>query len=204
VHPPHIRIGQIESFSLGKIPNYITPFVSAIAGNFEVPFFVLTGQGEGANKATAQVIVDFVYQTIEPLQQTQAIFGYLPESVMHRISDALAESRSKVFGVVTFYSFFSTVPRGKHLIRVCLGTACYVLGAKEVLTAMKEELGIDVGQTTEDRLFSLDVGRCFGACGLAPILTIDEDVHKRVRPEDIPGILATVRNRQPAGQEEKA
>ena len=69
---------------------------------------------------------------------------------------------------------------------------------------MKEELGIDVGQTTEDRLFSLDVGRCFGACGLAPILTIDEDVHKRVRPEDIPGILATVRNRQPAGQEEKA
>ena len=138
------------------------------------------------------------------LQQAQAIFGYLPESVMHRISDALGEPRSKVFGVVTFYSFFSTVPRGKYLIRVCLGTACYVLGAKEVLAAMKEQLGIDVGQTTEDRLFSLDVGRCFGACGLAPILTIDEDVHKRVRPEDIPGILAAVRNRQAAGQEEKA
>jgi NADH:ubiquinone oxidoreductase subunit E len=138
------------------------------------------------------------------LQQAQAIFGYLPESVMHRISDALGEPRSKVFGVVTFYSFFSTAPRGKHLVRVCLGTACYVLGAKEVLTALKEELGINVGQTTEDRMFSLAVGRCFGACGLAPVLTIDEDVHKRVRPGDIPDILATIRNRGAAEGEEKA
>ncbi len=80
VHPNHIRVGQIESFSLGKIPNYISPFLEAISGNFEVPFFVLTGKGEGANKATAQVIVDFVYQTIEPLQQAQAM--YFEESIL--------------------------------------------------------------------------------------------------------------------------
>jgi hypothetical protein len=99
-----------------------------------------------------------------------------------------------VAGVVGFYSFFSTVPRGRHLIRVCLGTACYVRGGKLVLDALKQELCIDVGGTTEDRLFSLDVGRCFGACGLAPTIMVGEEVRQRVKPARIRAILAEYRN----------
>ena len=92
--------------------------------------------------------------------------------------------------MVSFYSFFSTVPRGKHLIRVCLGTACYVRGGMQVLEALKKKLGIDVGETTEDREFSLEVARCFGACGLAPAVTINDDVHHRVRAARIGQMLA--------------
>jgi NADH:ubiquinone oxidoreductase subunit E len=95
-----------------------------------------------------------------------------------------------VTGVVSFYSFFSTVPRGKHLIRVCLGTACYVRGSLAVLEALKKDLGIDVGGTTENREFSLAVARCFGACGLAPVITVDDDVHHRVKPSRIGLVLA--------------
>jgi NADH:ubiquinone oxidoreductase subunit E len=95
--------------------------------------------------------------------------------------------------VVGFYSFFSTVPRGKHLVRVCLGTACYVRGGKDVLQSLKDNLGIDVGDTTADRNFSLDVGRCFGACGLAPVIMVDDDVHQRVKPSKIAALLAQYR-----------
>ena len=131
---------------------------------------------------------------IPVLQIAQGIFGYLPENVLKRIALALGKSYSEVAGVVGFYSFFSTVPRGKHLIRVCLGTACYVRGGKLVLDALKQELGIDVGGTTEDRLFSLDVGRCFGACGLAPTIMVGEEVRQRVKPARIRAILAEYRN----------
>ena len=93
-------------------------------------------------------------------------------------------------GVVSFYSFFSTTPRGKYMVRACLGTACYVRGGKDVLDSLKNELGIDVGETTEDQLFSLDVGRCFGACGLAPVIMINDDVHQRVKPSKIGEIIA--------------
>jgi NADH:ubiquinone oxidoreductase subunit E len=82
------------------------------------------------------------------------------------------------------------VPRGKHIVRVCLGTACYVRGGNEVLRSFRETLGIDVGETTEDRMFSLEVGRCFGACGLAPVVVIDDDVHQRVKPSGVKDILA--------------
>jgi NADH:ubiquinone oxidoreductase subunit E len=91
--------------------------------------------------------------------------------------------------VVSFYSFFTTVPRGKHLVRACLGTACYVRGGKEVLQALKSHLGIEVGETTSDRQFSLDVGRCFGACGLAPVIMVDDDVHQSVKPAKLAKIL---------------
>jgi NADH:ubiquinone oxidoreductase subunit E len=131
---------------------------------------------------------------IPVLQIAQGIFGYLPENVLKRIALALGKSYSEVAGVVGFYSFFSTVPRGKHLIRVCLGTACYVRGGKLVLDALKQELGIDVGGTTEDRLFSLDVGRCFGACGLAPTIMVGEEVRQRVKPARIRAILEEYRN----------
>jgi NADH:ubiquinone oxidoreductase subunit E len=130
---------------------------------------------------------------IPVLQIAQGLFGYLPESALKRIAKALNKSYGEVAGVVTFYSFFTTVPRGKHLVRVCLGTACYVRGGKQVLEAMRHELGIDVGQTTADRRFSLDIARCFGACGLAPAIMIDEDVHQRVKPVKVREILARYR-----------
>ncbi|MCL2119924.1 MAG: NAD(P)H-dependent oxidoreductase subunit E [Planctomycetaceae bacterium] len=126
---------------------------------------------------------------IPVLQITQGIFGYLPEAALQKIAAAFDKSYTEVAGVVSFYSFFTTVPRGKHTVRVCLGTACYVRGGKEVLSALKQTLDIDVGQTTGDRLFSLDVGRCFGACGLAPVVMIDDDVYQRVKPAAIAKIL---------------
>lgn len=119
---------------------------------------------------------------IPVLQIAQTLFGYLPETALRRIGAALGKSASEVAGVVGFYSFFATTPRGKHLIRVCLGTACYVRGGKQVLESLKKCLRIDVGETTPDRLFTLEVARCFGACGLAPAVMIDGDVHQRVKP----------------------
>ena len=130
---------------------------------------------------------------IPVLQIAQGIFGYLPEKVLKHIALHLEKSYSEVAGVVGFYSFFSTVPRGKHLVRVCLGTACYVRGGKQLLEAFKQELGIDVGGTTPDGLFSLEVARCFGACGLAPTVMIDEDVHQRVKPPRVRAILDSYR-----------
>ncbi len=130
---------------------------------------------------------------IPVLQIAQTIFGYLPEHVLKKISRTLDKPYSEVAGVVSFYSFFSTVPRGKYVVRVCLGTACYVRGGNNVLGALKKELSIDVGETTEDRLFSLDVGRCFGACGLAPVIMINDDVHQRVKPAKIAEILKEYR-----------
>jgi NADH:ubiquinone oxidoreductase subunit E len=126
---------------------------------------------------------------IPVLQITQTMFGYLPESALKKISLGLNKPFSEVAGVVGFYSFFSTTPRGEHLIRVCLGTACYVRGGKQVLDSIKKHLGIDVGETTPDRKFSLEVARCFGACGLAPAITVDDDIHQRVKPARIQEIL---------------
>lgn len=130
---------------------------------------------------------------IPALQATQQMFGYLPESALKQIAVAFDKPYSEVTGVVSFYSFFSTVPRGKHLVRVCLGTACYVRGGKEVLASLRKELEIEVGATTPDRLFSLDVGRCFGACGIAPVVMVDDEVHQRVRPNKIAAMLAPYR-----------
>ena len=130
---------------------------------------------------------------IPVLQVAQAMFGYLPEAALRKISAALGKPYSEVAGVVTFYSYFTTVPRGKHLVRVCLGTACYVRGGKEVLASLKASLGVEVGETTPDRFFSLDVGRCFGACGLAPVIMIDDDVHQRVKPARVAKILENYR-----------
>jgi NADH:ubiquinone oxidoreductase subunit E len=137
---------------------------------------------------------------IPALQVCQRMFGYLPKSALREISEAFDKPYSEVAGVVSFYSFFSTVPRGKHMVRVCLGTACYVRGGKEVLESLKKELGINVGETTEDRLFSLDVGRCFGACGLAPVIMVDDDVHQRVKPAKVGELLVEYREEAAAVQ----
>jgi NADH:ubiquinone oxidoreductase subunit E len=139
---------------------------------------------------------------ISVLQIAQNMFGYLPESALKKISIKLNKPFSEVAGVVGFYSFFSTQPRGKYLVRVCLGTACYVRGGKEVLNALKKELKIDVGQTTEDRIFSLDIGRCFGACGLAPVIMVNEDVHQRVKPVKIAELRDIYRNKENGNKKE--
>jgi NADH-quinone oxidoreductase subunit E len=126
---------------------------------------------------------------IPVLQIAQGIFGYLPDSALYRVAAGLGKSYSEVAGVVGFYNFFSTTPRGRHTIRVCLGTACYVRGSKRVLESFKHALGIDVGETTPNRQFSLEVARCLGACGIAPACLVDDTVHQSIRPNQIPDIL---------------
>ncbi len=135
------------------------------------------------------------------LQTAQNLFGYLPKTVLKHISRRLKIPYSQVSGVVSFYSFFTTNPQGKNLVRVCLGTACYVRGGKEVLSSMEKALGIHVGETTQDRMFSLEVGRCFGACGLAPVVMINNDVHQRVKPAKIRELLSHYRDAQEEGKE---
>lgn len=126
---------------------------------------------------------------IPVLQTAQNLFGYLPDKALRLISKELKKPYSEVAGVVGFYSYFSTTPKGKYTIRICLGTACYVRGGQDVLRAMQKELNIDVGGTTPDRKFSLEVGRCFGACGLAPVVMVDDQTFQRVRPNKISEIL---------------
>lgn len=123
------------------------------------------------------------------LQLTQKMYGYLPEKALKKISKHLNIPISEVAGVVGFYSFFSTKPKGKNVVRVCQGTACYVRGGHEVLHAVKNELKIEVGETTPDRQFSLEVGRCFGACGLAPVVMVNNDVVQRLKPSKVAEVL---------------
>jgi len=143
-----------------------------------------------------EVIVDYDQKEsnlIQILHMAQAIFGYVPAEVQHFISDQMELSVSKVNSVLTFYSFFSTQPKGKYSVSICLGTACYVRGGKEVLNKLKSVLGIDVGATTEDKVFSLSVMRCIGACGLAPAMTINTKVYKQVNPNKIQRILGMLK-----------
>ena len=130
------------------------------------------------------------------LQEAQAIFGYLPLPVQKTIAEGLNISLSEVYGVATFYSQFSLKPKGKYKISVCLGTACYVKGSDKILQEVEKELGIKVGECTEDGLFSIDSCRCVGACGLAPVMMINEDVHGRLKPEMVKGILDSYRREE--------
>ena len=127
---------------------------------------------------------------IEVLHRAQHIFGYLPKEVQTFVADKLNLPVSKVYGVVTFYSFFTTEPRGKNVINVCMGTACFVRGAGDVLKEFEKELSIKSGQTTEDMKFTLDSLRCVGACGLAPVLTINDKVYGHCTPDQVKSILA--------------
>ena len=130
-------------------------------------------------------------ELINVLHKTQEAFGYLPAEVQQVIAGELKISAAKVYGVVTFYSFFTMQPKGKHKIAVCLGTACYVRGAEKVVDELKKELNIKVGEVTPDGEFSLDCLRCVGACGLAPVMMIGEKVYGHVDPKEIKGILAS-------------
>ena len=124
------------------------------------------------------------------LHEAQEIYGYLPISVQKIVAEGLNIPLAEVYGVVTFYTQFSLKPKGEYKISVCLGTACYVKGSNLVLDEILKDLKVGVGECTEDGKFSVDACRCIGARGLAPVLTINEDVYGRLVPEDIPGILA--------------
>jgi len=124
------------------------------------------------------------------LQEAQEIFGCVPMDVQEIIADGLGTTLSEVYGVTTFYSQFSLQPRGEYVVGVCLGTACYVKGSQKVLDKVASELDVRVGRTTNDGKFTLQATRCLGACGLAPVMMINDEVYGRLTPDEIPGILA--------------
>lgn len=123
------------------------------------------------------------------LHETQELFGYLPEEAQKKISEALDISMAEIYGVATFYSRFTLKPRGQHTVSVCLGTACYVKNSQGVIEKVMNELKIKAGDTTDDGLFTLEATRCIGCCGLAPVMTVGDDVYGKIVPEDVPDIL---------------
>ena len=128
--------------------------------------------------------------TLAILQKAQDIYGYLPEEVQRHIALSLGIPFSEVYGIATFYAQFQLNPKGEHPVSVCLGTACYVKGSGKIMEKLEEMLGIPSGGITEDLKFSLDATRCIGACGLAPVMTVGDDVYGRLDPNMLKGILA--------------
>ncbi len=126
---------------------------------------------------------------IPVLHKAQEIYGYLPIEVQEMISEGLDVPLAEIYGIVTFYTQFSINPKGKYQIGICLGTACYVKGSGDILEKVKEILGIEVGECTPDGLFSIDATRCIGACGLAPVMTINDDVYGRLVVDDVADII---------------
>jgi NADP-reducing hydrogenase subunit HndA len=147
---------------------------------------------EGRMKKLEEIINEHKTQDgalIPILHEAQELFGYLPEEVQQKIADGLGISLAEVYGVATFYSRFTLTPKGRYNIQLCLGTACYVKGADKILEKLEELLGIKVGETTPDGKFSIEGARCVGACGLAPVMVINEEVYGKVTPEMVKGIL---------------
>ena len=128
------------------------------------------------------------------LSDIQKEFGYIPLEVQELVSEKIGVPVAEIYGVVTFYSFFSLNPKGKYVIGVCLGTACYVKGSQQVIDKFSEILDIKAGETSKDGLFTLDALRCIGACGIAPALTINGKVYPKVQVSDVPGIVQEYRN----------
>ncbi len=129
-------------------------------------------------------------EVINVLHKVQGEFGYLPAEVQELVAKELGIPVSRVYGIVSFYSFFTMTPKGEHPISVCLGTACYVRGAEKVLDELKRQLGIGVGEVTPDGKFSLNCLRCVGACGLAPVIEVGEKVYGRMTPDRVKDVLA--------------
>jgi len=124
------------------------------------------------------------------IQAAQGIYGYMPEEVQKMVAEGMGVSPAEIYGIVTFYSQFSLTPKGKYKISICLGTACYVIGAGQILERFEKELGIKDGECTPDGKFSLDSARCVGACGLAPVISINEDVYGKLDESMVPDILS--------------
>ena len=127
---------------------------------------------------------------MKALQKAQEIYGYLPQEIQIRIAETFDVPLSEIYGIATFYSQFNLYPRGEYKIGICLGTACYVKGSGDILERFKTKLGIEPGQTTPDRKFTLEATRCIGCCGLAPVLTVNDEVYGKVTPDDVVKILA--------------
>ncbi len=159
----------------------------------------------GARAALPPEIVTFIEQVrqgpepasqlISVLHKVQGHFGHLGVAQMNAVAQLMQVPSSTVTGVATFYHFFRLKPGGKFLINVCLGTACYVKGASAVAERLKEELGVDFGETSKDGMFTLESARCLGTCGLAPVIMIGADVHAKVKPDQIPALLAKYREK---------
>ena len=131
---------------------------------------------------------------VQVLEKVQTVYGYLPLEVQQFVAEGMNAPLEEVYGIVTFYSFFSIYPKGQHTISVCMGTACYVKGAGDILDRLQKALDVEPGQCTKDGRFSLDACRCVGACGLAPVVTIDGEVYGRLEADRVDEILAKYRN----------
>ncbi len=148
-----------------------------------------TPQQEEQLKAVIQSHKDEKGALIPVLHEAQEIYGYLPIEVQTMIADGLGVPLSEVYGIVTFYTQFKLEPKGQYHIAICLGTACYVKGSGDILDEFKNKLGIDVGQCTPDAKYSLEATRCIGACGLAPVLTVNDEVYGRLTKHDVDDIM---------------
>ena len=151
-------------------------------------------------KAKVQELKDYIAAMKEApgplmpiMQKAQELFGCLSFEVQEIIANEMNIPMSDIYGVATFYAQFNLEPKGRHIIGVCLGTACYVKNSQHILEALEKTLGISEGKTTEDGMFSLDATRCLGCCGLAPVMMIDDRVYGRLTPDDIPGIIENFR-----------
>lgn len=138
---------------------------------------------------------------IRALNKAQEIFGYLPREVQAAVAKGIGRPLSEIYGIATFYSFFTIVPKGKHSVCACMGTACYVRGGQQVVDGLKKELAIEVGGTTADREFSLNSIRCMGACALAPVVRVDEEVYRQVSPKKVKEILSKYSEKFAGGDE---
>ena len=148
--------------------------------------------GDEKKEKLAQILSEYGNEKgnlIKVLEEAQEVYGYLPKDVQIEISDKMDIPLAEIYGVITFYSRFATEPKGKYNIAVCLGTACYVKGSGEILEKLKEKLKIDVNQCTPDGKFSLEATRCIGACGLAPVLTVNSEVYGKLNVEKIDEII---------------
>ena len=154
-----------------------------------IPFKDTPEQAAKLDAVIAECTGD-VSMLMHVMQEAQAIYGYLPFEVQNKIAEGMNVPLEKVYGVATFYAQFALSPKGKYDISVCLGTACYVKGAQELLDELSAQLGIGAEECTPDGKYSLTACRCIGACGLAPVLTVNEDVYGKITAADIKGILA--------------
>lgn len=126
---------------------------------------------------------------IRVLQKAQELIGYLPAPVIKAISRDMKVPLSEVYGIISFYHFFTMVPKGRNVIQICMGTSCYVKGGKKIITTLKKDWGLEPGEITSDRRFSLEIVRCLGCCGLSPVMAIGKDIHRKVKPSQIKDIL---------------
>ena len=128
---------------------------------------------------------------IRVLQQVQGLIGYLPPSALKAVSEEMEIPLSELYGITSFYSFFSLVPKGKHVLQVCNGTSCYVKGSERILKTLKKDFGLEAGGITPDGKFSLEQVRCLGCCGLSPVMAIKENVYRKVKPSQLKDILSS-------------